>query len=149
MKTFKELKRNLKRDVSALPTIKVSLVGDSATQFLGMALRGMGIERGYNVDLFEAEYNQVNRQVLDPTSELYQHNAKYSVFFQSSHKLLEEYTLLPIEEQSSLADKRILQVRQICENVPGHIVYFNYPEIDNMVFGSYSNKVQSSFVYQL
>lgn len=149
MKTFKELKHNLKRDVSALPTIKVSLVGDSATQFLGMALRGMGIERGYNVDLFEAEYNQVNRQVLDPTSELYQHNAKYSVFFQSSHKLLEEYTLLPIEEQSSLADKRILQVRQICENVPGHIVYFNYPEIDNMVFGSYSNKVQSSFVYQL
>lgn len=76
MITFKQLKRNLKRDISALPTIKVSLLGDSATQFLATAIKGMGIERGYNIDLFEAEYNQVERQVLDPTSDLYSHIAK-------------------------------------------------------------------------
>lgn len=65
MISFKELKRNLKKDVSNLPTIKVSLLGDSATQFLATGIKGMGIERGYNTDLFEAEYNQVERQVFD------------------------------------------------------------------------------------
>ena len=94
MISFKELKRNLKKDVSNLPTIKVSLLGDSATQFLATGIKGMGIERGYNTDLFEAEYNQVERQVFDPTSDFYQHEAKYTIVFQSTHKLLEKYSMI-------------------------------------------------------
>ena len=146
---FKELKRNLKKDVSNLPTIKVSLVGDSATQFLATAIKGMGIERGYSLGLYEAEYNQVVQQVMDPTSDLHTYNAKYNVFFQSTHKLMEQYSLLPTEEQMNLADNRLDFIRTICENIPGYIIYYNYPEIEDTVFGSYANKVQSSFTYQL
>lgn len=149
MITFKELKRNLKKDVSALPTIKVSLLGDTATQFLATAIKGEGIERGYNIDLFEAEYNQVERQVLDPTSDLYAHDAKYTVVFQSTHKLLEQYSLKPASEWGALADERINFIRTICENVGSKIIYYNYPEIEDTVFGSYANKVSSSFSYQL
>lgn len=149
MITFKELKRNLKKDVSTLPIIKVSLLGDTATQFLATAIKGEGIERGYNIDLFEAEYNQVERQVLDPTSDLYAHDAKYTVVFQSTHKLLEQYSLKPASEWSALADERISFIRTICENVGGKIIYYNYPEIEDTVFGSYANKVSSSFSYQL
>lgn len=149
MITFKELKRNLKKDVSALPTIKVSLLGDTATQFLATAIKGEGIERGYNIDLFEAEFNQVERQVLDPTSDLYAHDAKYTIVFQSTHKLLEQYSLKPASEWSTLADERISFIRTICENVSGKIIYYNYPEIEDTVFGSYANKVSSSFSYQL
>lgn len=149
MKTFKQLKRNLKLDTSALKSLKVSLLGDSATQFLAVALRGEAIERGYALDLFEAEYNQVERQVMDPASELYAHAADYTVVFQSTHKLLEKYSLMNPGEQASLADMRIDFVRSLAENVSGKIIYYNYPEIDNTAFGSYSNKVQSSFIYQL
>lgn len=149
MVDFKMLKRNLKKDVSALPTIKVSLLGDTATQFLATAIKGEGIERGYNIDLFEAEYNQVERQVFDPTSDLYAHDAKYTVVFQSTHKLLEQYSLKPASEWSALADERIHFIRTICENVGGKIIYYNYPEIEDTVFGSYANKVSASFSYQL
>lgn len=149
MKDFKELKRNLKKDVSALPIIKVSLLGDTATQFLATAIKGECIERGYNIDLFEAEYNQVERQVLDPTSDLYAHDAKYTVVFQSTHKLLEQYSQKPASEWGALADERINFIRTICENVSGKIIYYNYPEIEDTVFGSYANKVSSSFSYQL
>ena len=149
MNTFKELKRSLKRDVSALQTIKVSLLGDSATQFLATAIKGMGIERGYNIDLFEAEYNQVERQVLDPTSDLYQHEAKYTIVFQSTHKLMEKYVLMSADEQARMADDRLDFIRTICAQVPGHIIYYNYPEIEDTVFGSYANKVVSSFTYQV
>lgn len=149
MTDFKQLKRNLKRDFSGMPIIKVSLLGDSATQFLATAIKGMGIERGYNIDLFEAEYNQVERQVFDPTSELYKHNAKYTIVFQSTHKLLEKYAMMTTEEQLRLADERLDFIRTICSQVPGHIIYYNYPEIDDTVFGSYANKVQNSFTYQV
>lgn len=146
---FKTLKRNLKKDTSQLPQLKLSLIGDSATQFLAVAIKGMGIERGYNVNLFEAEYNQVERQVFDPSSELYQHGAKYTVIFQSTHKLLEHYSAKSASEWHSLADERLNFVRALCENVEGKIIYYNYPEIDDTVFGSYANKVQESFTYQV
>lgn len=146
---FKTLKRNLKKETSQLPQLKLSLIGDSATQFLAVAIKGMGIERGYNVNLFEAEYNQVERQVFDPSSELYQHGAKYTVIFQSTHKLLEHYSAKSASEWHCLADERLNFIRALCENVEGKIIYYNYPEIEDTVFGSYANKVQESFTYQV
>lgn len=91
----------------------------------------------------------MERQVLDPTSDLYAHNAKYTVVFQSTHKLLEQYSLMPASDWSTLADERINFIRIICENVQGKIIYYNYPEIEDTVFGSYANKVTGSFSYQL
>lgn len=146
---FKQLKRNLKKDASSLPELKLALVGDTATQFLAMALRGEGFERGYNLELFEAEYNQVERQVLDPTSDLYAFGAKYTVVFQSTHKLLEKYSLMPSSAWGTLAEERLAFVRTLCESVPGKIIYYNYPEIGDGVFGSYADKLTSSFIYQV
>ena len=109
----------------------------------------MSIEKGYNIDLFEAEYNQIERQILDQTSDLYQHKAKYTIVFQSTHKLLERYAMMSSEEQRLMADNRIEFIRTICTQVPGHIIYYNYPEIEDTVFGSYANKIPFSFTYQV
>jgi FkbH-like protein len=149
MKTFKELKQNLKKDTSNLDKIKVAVVGDTATQFLATAIKGYGIEIGYDINLFEAEYNQVERQFMDPTSDLYQFNADYIVVFQSSHKWNEHYALLNSEQQSTLATDRLDFVNFICQQTKARILYLNYPEIDESVFGSYANKVTTSFIYQL
>lgn len=87
MYIFKELKKLLKKDLTGLPSIKVALVGDTATQFLATAIKGMGVERGYHINLFEAEYNQVERQFMDPTSDLYEFDSDFIVVFQSTHKI--------------------------------------------------------------
>ena len=146
---LKSLKRLLKSDVSTFPTIKMSLVGDTATQLLATAIRGMGVERGYNIDLFEADYNQVERQVLDLTSELHQFGAKYTVVFQSTHKLLEQFSLAPQGNRVVFADVRLQFVRTLCESIEGKVICFNYPEIDDCVFGQYANRVDESFVWQI
>ena len=152
MLQFKELKKLLKSDLSAFPSIKVSLIGDTATQFLGTAIKGSGVERGYNINLFEAEYNQVERQFLNSTSELYEFDADMIIVFQSTHKLGELHSQLPVEQQMKLADERLGFITSICE-IPAlankKIIYFNYPEIDDTVFGSYANKVTSSLSYQV
>ena len=95
MKTIQELKRNLKKDNSGQPTIKVALAGDTATQLLCTAIRGMGVERGYNIELFEAEYSQVEQQLLSPDSELYQYDADFIIIFQQKSRFLN--TILFIE----------------------------------------------------
>jgi FkbH-like protein len=152
MLTFKEIKRNLKKDVKDLPSVKLAIVGDTATQLLCTAIRGMGVERGYNIDLFEAEYNQVERQLLDHTSDLYLFEADFIVIFQSTHKLGEHHSVLNSEKQATLADERISFLASVCENpalAGKKIIYFNYPEIEDTVFGSYANKVDSSFTFQV
>ena len=152
MKSFKELKKALKEDLSINPSIKLSVVGDNATQLLCTAIRGVGAVRGYNIDLFEAEYNQVERQFMDPTSDLYQFDADFIVVFQSTHKLGEDHSVLPAEQQANLAEERLQFVTGICSNPAlstKKIIYFNYPEIEDTVFGSYANKVESSFTYQV
>jgi FkbH-like protein len=129
--------------------VKVALLGDTATQFLATAIKGVGVERGYNINLFEAEYNQVERQVLDPTSDLHQFAAKYTVVFQSTHKLLETYSLKDASDWSKLCEERIQFIRTLCETIEGKIIYFNYPEIDDTVFGQYANRTELSFTWQI
>lgn len=152
MMTFQELKKLAKHTPAELPVIKIALIGDTATQFLATALRGTGVERGYQIDLFEAEYNQVERQFLDPSSELYQSDADYIVLFQSTHKLGERHSLLSPDQQESLAEERLAFVASICENpvlADKKIICLDYPEIEDTVFGSYATKVSASLTYQV
>ena len=149
MRTFQQLKRLQKQVPEGLPHVKVALLGDSATQFLATALKGEGAARGLSLDLFEAEYNQVERQVLDPTSDLYAFGAGFTVIFQSSHKLLEKHGMADSASRRSLAEERLAFVRTLCENVKSHIICYNYPEIGDGVFGSYQNKVEESFIWQV
>lgn len=152
MLSILELKKKAKISLADSPTVKLALVGDTATQLLATAIKGMGVVRGYNIDLFEAEYNQVERQFMDPTSELYKFDADIILVFQATHKLGVHHSLLSIGHQLTLADDRLGFVVSICDNpalANKKIIYFNYPEIGDTVFGSYANKVESSFTYQV
>jgi FkbH-like protein len=153
MQTFSELKKNLKKDFSNLKKIKIAILGDSATQFLMQALRGVGYEKGYDLQIWEADFNQVERQVFDPTSELYEFKPEIVIIFQSAHKLLGKYNKLKPEEYSGLADSRIEQVGNITttlnEQLKAKIIYYNYTEINDSIFGNYATKLESSFLFQL
>lgn len=152
MLSFKQLSRNCKHREVASAAPRMALVGDTATQFLATALRGEAINRGYDLELFEAEYNQVERQFLDPSSELYAFEADYIVLFQSTHKLCEHHSMLPDSERVTLADNRLAFLTSICQNpqlTGKKLICMNYPEIEDTVYGSYANQVESSFTYQV
>lgn len=54
MNSFNALKKIYSRraEIKNLPHIKVAVVGDTATQFLAMAIYGTGVERGFDIELF-------------------------------------------------------------------------------------------------
>jgi FkbH-like protein len=153
MKNFSQLKKNLKNDFSNFKTIKIAVLGDSATQFLIQALRGTGYDHGFDLQILEADFNQIERQVFDPTSALYQFNPEVVIIFHSSHKLLAAYNKLKPAEYASLSNTRLALIEDVYAalntNLNAKILYYNYAEIDDSVFGNYANKIESSFLFQL
>ena len=151
MKTLKELKKLARTEVPG-QKCKIALLGDTATQLLATALVGEAASRNTALDLYEGEYSQVESQLLDATSEVYQFDADFILIFQSTHKLGEHHSLLPAERQAALADERLAFIASVCENEAmksKKIICMNYPEIDDTVFGSYANKVTTSLTYQV
>ncbi|NDW09142.1 HAD family hydrolase [Dysgonomonas sp. 520] len=153
MKSFNQLKKNLKLDFSGKKVVKIAILGDSATQFYSQCLRATGFDSGFDLQIFEADFNQIEYQVLTPDSELYKFQPEIVVIYQSSHKLLLKYNKIGEKERLSLSDDRISLLDRLVDSIESRlnskIIYFNYTEIDDAVFGSFANKVESSFVFQL
>jgi len=153
VKNFLQIKKNLKKDFSGLKRVRVAVLGDTATQFLVQALKGLGFDYGFDFEIWEADFNQIERQVYDISSDLYGFKPDVVVVFKSSHKLLGKYNKLERKKQSFLAKNELDTIEVIYANITNHlkakVIYYNYPEIDDSVFGNYANKVESSFLFQL
>ena len=153
MKDFSQLKKNLKKDFSFFKKIKVAVLGDTSTQFLTQSLKGLGFENGINLELWEADFNQTERQIFDLSSELYEFNPEIVIIFHSSHKLLGKYNKLKNNLHQNLAYDELNLIENIYANLTNKldakIIYYNYTEIDDSVFGNFANKIESSFLFQL
>jgi FkbH-like protein len=150
---FIDLKNNLKKQLANPKVIRIALLGDTATQLLVQAVKGYGYEVGIEFQVFEAEYDQIERNVFDPGSELYRFKPQFVLIFQSSHKLLKTFASLDSAAAASLADRHIEAVQKIFEaisaNLSSKILYANFMEIDDGIFGNYSNKTPFSFHHQI
>ncbi len=150
--TFSELKKNLKKDFTGLPKLKVAVLGDSATQLLVQAIRGAGYEERLDFTVYEADIGQVERQILDSGSTLYSFKPDVVVIFESAHELLQKYNRSKVGERSRFADIQLSRIRRLVETLQNtaktKVIYFNYPEEDDSVFGHFASKVASSFIYQ-
>lgn len=153
MKDFSQLKKNLKKNFAGLKTIKVAVLGDTATQFLVQALRAAGFESGFDLQMWEADYDQIERQICDPTSELYEFKPEVVIVFKSSHKLLSKYNKLMIAQHNTFASVELEAISDLCSTlnnrINAKIIYYNYTEIDDAVFGNFANKTEISFLFQL
>ena len=150
---FQLLRRNLKKDFSKFKKIKIAVLGDTTTNFLSQALRGIGYEKEFDLEIWEADFNQIERQVLDETSDLYDFKPQIVIIFQSTHKLLGKYNKLLPHEHEELAANELTSIEILTSSLIGNlntkIIYYNYNEIDDSVFGNFSNKLKNSFIYQL
>ncbi|GAA5082868.1 HAD-IIIC family phosphatase [Chryseobacterium ginsengisoli] len=151
-KTFSELKKAVKQDSTSSKVIKVALLGDTATQFLNVALKGSAKSEGFNLEVFEADFGQISRQIMDPSSEYYEFDADYTIIFESTHKLLNQY-YKSYDSAKDFAENKIKYINELYNTIhnrtKSRVIYCNFPIIDSKVFGNFSNKVESSFNFQL
>jgi FkbH-like protein len=153
MKDFLGLRKNLKKDFSPFKKLKVAILGDSATQFLNMALRGYGYDVSLNLDIWEADYDQIERQILDPGSEFNEIQFDYVVIFYSSQKLLKSFYKLNSQDQENFSHDFINNISSLYDNILSYssskVILYNFLEINDGIFGNFTNKIPSSFPYQI
>ncbi len=153
MPSFVTLKKNLRQDMSALPGIRVALLGDCATQHIATALRGWGYEAGVRYEVFDADYNQIDAQTMDPTSELYTFAPGWVMLANCTDKLYEAYCAYPAGERSRFAetmrDRLVVVWQRIMANCTARLLQFNFPAWDDRVFGDFGARTPESFIYQL
>ena len=151
--SFSELKKNFRQDFSGLPQIKVAVLADSAAQFFCQALKGYGYTKNIHLDIWEADYDRIYESVMDEDSDLYNFQPKFIIIFQSPKKLLYRFNKSSAVEKRKFADTHKAQLTQITNAINSrlkcNIVYLNFPEINDTVFGNFGNKTESAFIYQL
>ncbi len=150
---FLNLKKNLKKDFSGLPLQKIAVLADSASQFLCQALKGYGYTRGIHLDIWEADYDRIYQTVLDENSKLYSAQPEFVVIFQSAKKRLSDFYERTKDGKKNWAMDQAKQIEVIInaidKNISCNIIYLNFPEINDAVFGNFSNKINFSFPFQL
>lgn len=92
------------------------MLGDTATQFLNVALKGTARGKGFEFEIYEADFGQISRQILDPTSEYYEFDAHYTIIFESSHKLLAQY-YKSYDSQVCFAENKLAYVTELYKTI--------------------------------
>ena len=135
---------------------RIALLGDCATQHLAEALGGASYVAGVPAEVFDADYNQIDAQLLDEHSELYEFAPDCVLLFMCTQKLHESFcSLATTAEREGFAEQtiskisRYWQVLQETLGAKASILQFNFAETDEGVFGSFAAKTASSFTFQL
>lgn len=148
-----ELKKYSKQDNSKLKKVKAALLADNPSQLLATALKGYGVLEDYNLDLYEAEYNQIEFQVFNTESELYSFCPDFLVIHQSSEKLIQKFYASNKKDKHLFSDHFLNSVEELISTINGQIqtkiVFFNFPEINDAVFGNYANSTDHSSLFHL
>lgn len=152
MYSFKELRKAAKLEVEG-NVIKVAVIGNCSTQFFSKAIEGFSKLEKLNINVLDADYNQIDAQLLDEYSEVFEFNPDNIILWLATEKLYEEFLDLPIEERNNFADSYIKKImvywNLVAQNSKARIIQPNFTEIDDKVLGNYSAKVDTSFTYQI
>ena len=150
--TFQQLKKLSKTDASALPQYSLAVLGDCATQHLATALRGYGVSVGIRLNVFDADYDQIDAQVMAPDSELYRFAPQGVLLQMCTEKLQEAFYDRPPEARASFAEDTYARIRQVWSRIgsriPATVLQCNFPLVDDGVFGQFGNKTEQSFLFQ-
>jgi FkbH-like protein len=88
---FKNLRKNLTKDYSGFPIVKMAVVADWSTQFLAQALRGLAYERRVDLRVYEGAYGQFETEILDGDSGLYAFAPDFVLLFPSAEALRDRF----------------------------------------------------------
>lgn len=152
MYALKELKKASKRTIEG-EEIRIAVLGNCATQFFSAAVQGCAKLSGLNVNLFDADYNQIEAQLIDLDSEVCRFLPDNIILWLATDKLYEEFLDLAQNERSHFADILIKKLQTYWDLIAAHtharIIQPNFTEIDDKVLGQYSCKTEGFFTYQI
>lgn len=151
--SYLQLKKNCTRSPETPDGVRFALLGDCATQLLATAIRGYALEMNLSLRVFEANYDQIDAQLIDAGSEFYAFDPETVLIYHCTEKLYERFVRTPPEARNAFAEAEIEKTRtewtRVHHGTKADILFFSFLPMDDGVFGSYALRETSSFPYQL
>ncbi|MCI8877245.1 MAG: HAD-IIIC family phosphatase [Lachnospiraceae bacterium] len=152
MYSFRELQKACKKEAGG-KEIRLAVLGNCATQFFSQAVKGYGRLSGLNLTVFDADYNQIATQLLNPSSEVYGFGADKILIWLCTEKIYEEYLAEEVSLRNAFAETYMQKIQHywdlIENNSKAQILQMNFFEIDDKALGNYSSKMDFTFIYQI
>ncbi|MCR4896325.1 MAG: HAD-IIIC family phosphatase [Lachnospiraceae bacterium] len=152
MYSFRELQKAAKKEIEG-KEMKLAVLGNSATQLLSASIQGYARLEGLNLSVFDAPFDQIDAQLLDPASETRKFAPDEILLYLATERLYEAFLDLPLAERSSFAEgimNRLVGYYDIIAgNLGARILQCNFTEPLDQVIGQYSAKVDTTFTYQI
>ncbi len=153
MSDFNTLKKAARRSDPGLPAYKLAVIGNCATQHISTAIKGEAFLRGLSIDVFDADYDQIDAQTMDAGSELYAFAPNAVLLIMCTEKLYESFCSTPVEKRSSFADDTAARIRMywtlISSKLQTNILQFSFAYLNDGSMGNYALREPCSFPYQL
>ncbi len=152
MYKFKELIKASKTSVGG-KEIRIAVLGTCATQFLSGCIAGYAHLNGMNLKVFDADYNQIDAQLIDEGSETYAFGPDMILIYPATEKLYEDFLELDKDKRAGFAEdtvKRLIRYWELAARFSkARIMQMNFTEIRDAAFGNYGAVVEDSFTFQI
>jgi FkbH-like protein len=151
---FLDLQRQVQKASFQNPTMKIALLGDVSTQFLKIAIQGVGLKEGAKIQVYESPYDVIQQEVFDSESFLYKKKPDAIVLYFSSEKLLSRFYQTEEACRSGFAENFLSTLRVLFDTITTllpktSILIYDFIERDDGVFGNYALKCEESFLFQI
>lgn len=141
------LGRRIQRD-KCTGEIRVAVLGDAATQHYCQALAATLKLRGWWPQLYEAEFDTIRQEVLNPQSGFYRSQPDFVILFMTSQALWHRYA--STDDKSTFADaicEEILALwQEIRSGTSATVVQHNFVVPLNRPYGNYTPIHTDTFV---
>ena len=152
MYKFKELIKASKKTVDGKET-RIAVLGTCATQFLSGCIAGYAHLKGMNLKVFDADYNQIDAQLIDKGSETYAFKPDMILIYPATEKLYEDFLDLSKDKRADFAEDtmaRLIRYWDLAARFSkAKILQMNFTEIRDAAFGNYGAAVEDSFTFQI
>ncbi len=150
--SFAELNK-ARKSKPANASVRIALLGDTPTQLLAQVIDGSCALSGINAEVWEADFNQIDLQTLNPHSALYEFNPDYVILFHSSEKLKHKFYQTPLEKRSSFSQIQLeyckTSIEAILKYSTARVLFYNFYEVDDSIYGNYASKTAYAFLPHL
>ena len=120
--SFIKLKKLAKETNFENAKAKAVLMGDCATQHLATAIRGVSAMKNYPIEVVDIDYNLIDAQILDPTSELYTEKPKFTIIVQCTEKL--EAAFCECKERAKFAEQMYEKIENNWKRINNQIHFY-------------------------
>ena len=149
--SFNQLIKNLKANPEGFKPLKIAVLADFSSQHYVKALCGALVGQKLNPLIWEADYNSIDASIFNEHSELYREHFEYIIIVPSARKLNKEFS--HSSQKSEFADQKINHISNLVtlliKRTKSRIIFTNFQELNDGVFGNYANKTEQSFLYQI